>query len=262
MLLPPQPILESCQHTLGGQDQSKDELASTEEARSRNATNLATSFIRSSSSSRMDQLDRRLVGRHRQRTSHAPNNHQSTVVHSERIQQTFFPSFEEAGQNAILDPQIPWPSVESENSPQDDQESWSRPFPTDETKVTKQLFRPDLAVSSRSSAARHTRSQSSDSTYMSARSLFNSWGYAPAAVPNQQTISSQSILRESGVRLNSNSHFAPGVFMRPDIQDIDMEVHEMRPRSLRRAVTAADTAENLKVSPLLRDCCLVAWTLV
>lgn len=223
----------------------------TKDDRSRNATSLATSLTRSSSSSRVDQLDRRLIGRHRQRASRLQDTLQSPEINSERIQQTFFPSFEEAGQNAILDPQIPWPTAESEKFPSlHDGESWSRPSSTEETNAVKELVRPHFAVTSRSSAARHTRSQSSDSTYMSARSLFSSWGYAPNAPPNQQTISSQNVLRESGVRLNSTSHFVPGVFMHPDSeQDVDMEVHEMRPRSLRRAVT--DTMENPKVSHYL-----------
>ncbi|KAJ9115106.1 hypothetical protein QFC22_005436 [Naganishia vaughanmartiniae] len=244
MLLPPQPILEACQSTLRTSNLVKEELTPTEDHRSRNVTSLTTSLTRSSSTSRVDQLDRQLVGRHRQRASRPLDNSQSTAIDSEKIQQTFFPSFEEAGQNAILDPRIPWPIVESQKSAQHDGEHWLRSSSTDEVNGTDQLSRPDLTVSSRSSAARHTRSQSSDSTYTSARSLFTSWGYAPNAVPHQESSSSQSILRESGVRLNLNSHFASGVFMRPDTQDVDMEVHEMRPRSLRRAVT--DTAEDLK----------------
>ncbi|KAJ9104558.1 hypothetical protein QFC21_002056 [Naganishia friedmannii] len=245
MLLPPQPILEACQNTLSTSNLPKKELTPAEDGRSRKPTSLAPSFSRSSSTSRVDQLDRRLVGRHRQRASRPLDHQQGIAVDSERIQQTYFPSFEEAGQNAILHTQIAWPTVEVEKAPLYNGESSPGPFSTDEANVTKQPPGPDFAVSSRSSAARHTRSQSSDSTCMSARSLFTSWGYAPNAAPNQQSISSQSILRESGVRLNSNSYFATGVFMRPDSQrDVDMDVHEMRPRSLRRAAT--DITENLK----------------
>jgi hypothetical protein len=171
------------------------------------------------------------------------------------VRQVFFPPFEEAGDKSILDVggRAEHGTASARASIDLQTNAWSRVLFSGDGSSGEQPERRGASRSrlllepSETSYGGQTEPRSSNKgnamIHHSRR-----WGYGPIPATGPETHASlaPSILRESGLLLNSASSFT----LNPRMEDMDvtMESMEMRPRTLRRSVTAQDGVENVKVS--------------
>lgn len=214
---------------------------------------------RSSPNSPVQERPDRLATHFRRRRQQSPRPSPTTESNDqdgERIRQVFFPPFEEAGDNSILDVTGQGHGSRASHRASTDLQTtpWSRVLFTDEGSGGQQLERQQsvnsglLLEPSATSFLEHTRSKSNDSPSLATQHP-RRWGYGPNHDVSHGTHSSLApvILRESGLLLNSASSFTLNPAKIEDV-DVTMESMEMRPRTLRRSVTSQDDVENVKVS--------------
>lgn len=179
------------------------------------------------------------ASRLRQRQS-SPRASLGSAIECERIQQVFFPPFEEAGESSIL-----------EVATQDTQRMSSGGDPLtvraryDTRTITR--FKPRPTEHRLDTSLEHGRNKPQDSTTSLPPFRWEHRAQASLSDSDSGLHLGPSILRESGLLLNSASSFISHP-TRLEKADITMEVMEMRPRTLRRSVTSAEDAENVKVS--------------
>lgn len=157
-----------------------------------------------------------------------------------RIQQVFFPPFEEAGETSIL-------QVETcDNQTLSFQRAALAPSVRLNTQTLVRLkARPTEGHDTTS--LEHGRTRAQDSTTFLPPFRWDHRAHTSVSESDSGLQVHPSILRESGLLLNSASSFISHP-LKPEQADTTMEVMEMRPRVLRRSVTASEDAENVKVS--------------
>lgn len=223
-----------------------------------NRPSIADPPTRSSPSSPFQyRLDRHTADRRRQRQQ-SPLRSSSRAGFDdqdcERIRQVFFPPFEEAGDKSILDVnRHVTRDTAGDKASVELQSPWSRVLFSGDRSIDRHHERREATHSwlvlepSEASVGRHTRTRSSDIANTPITLHSGRWEYAPAAHATHASTLDPSILRESGVLLNSASTFTLNS-MRLQDADITMESMEMRPQTLRRSVTSQNGTENVKVS--------------
>lgn len=194
--------------------------------------------------------------RRRQQSPLPSSTIESNEQDGERIQQVFFPPFEEAGNESILVVNRQDRGERASHRASADLQTtpWSRVLFTDDGSGGQQLIRHQsfssglLLEPSATSFIDHTRSGSSDSTTL-ATPYPRRWAYGPNQHVPQGTCPTPApiVLRESGLLLNSASSFTLNPVKIEDV-NVTMESMEMRPRTLQRSVTSQDNVENVKVS--------------
>jgi hypothetical protein len=192
-----------------------------------------------STNAQHQNVHRFTASRLRQRQS-SPRASTSSAHEGERIQQVFFPPFEEAGESPILE-------VATHGIQQTTSESDPLALPTRYDSQIATRFRPRPTERRlQASALEHGRS-SSDCTTTLAPFRWEQRGHTWVSESDSGLHLGSNILRESGLLLNSGSSFISHPTRLEEV-DVTMEVMEMRPRTLRRSVTTAEDAENVKVS--------------
>ena len=182
------------------------------------------------------------ASRLRQRQA-SPRRFIGDAVECERIQQVFFPPFEEAGQNAIL-------QVATGDS-QHTEFHLHSPAPSAPSDTpTAAKSRPRPAVNRGIFPVEHGRARSHDSTTSSPPFGFERRSQVLMSESDSGTHLAPGVLRESGLLLNSASSLALH-HTKKDQADIPMEIMEMRPWNLRRSVTASQNQENVKVGSII-----------
>lgn len=195
---------------------------------------------RSPSANAQHQNVHRCTGsRLRQRQS-TPRASASNAIEGERIQQVFFPPFEEAGESPIME-------VATHGDLQTVSGNDPLALPSRRESQIATRFKPRPAERRlQASPLEHGRS-SSDCTTTLAPFRWEQRGHAWVSESDSELHLGSNILRESGLLLNSGSSFISHP-TRLEQVDVTMESMEMRPRTLRRSVTTAEDAENVKVS--------------
>lgn len=203
-----------------------------------NASSISRSRI-AHGTARSSSNHRFAASRLRQRQT-SPRTSLGDAAESERIQQVFFPPFEEAGETSILQVETcDGQTTSFERAP------LAPSVRYDAQTVARFKPRPIEGHDTTSLENGTARFRDSSAFLPPFR-----WDHRPKASISGSDSGphlGSSILRESGLLLNSASTFIWHP-TEPEQADITMEVMEMRPRALRRSVTASEDAENVKVS--------------